>query len=397
MKRVTLTAVLAVLLAGCGGDGPDIGTVRDSAGVTIVEHGPEAVERVERVERWTAGPEPLLDIGVTEGDAAYRFFRLQDALWLGDGRIVVLDAGARQLRLFDPAGTFLTAHGREGEGPGEYRDPRAIWRVPGDSLAVYDAGNRRVTVLSDRLAFGRSVPVDAGIHNGEPSGALGDGRLVVTARSGRAEEGIAPMSLWLLGPGQPPADSVARFPGNELDGRSWPIYGWRTVAAAGEDRVFVGTGREHEVEEHGLGDGGGLALRRLIRWSGPDRTVREEDREAYFRGYVERTRTPPEGEAALRQALADVPVAEEKPAYVNLAVDAAGNLWVMDYDFPWRVIPGETRWTVFGPHGGMLARATLPARVRPYEIGEDRVLGQRFDGDGVQHVTVLELRKEEAR
>ncbi|MBW3551996.1 MAG: hypothetical protein KY466_00725 [Gemmatimonadetes bacterium] len=394
MKRATLTAVLAVLLAGCGGGGPDVGTVRDSAGVTIVEHAPEAVERVER---WTAGPEPLLDIGVTEGDAAYQFFRLQDALWLGDGRVVVLDAGARQLRLFDPAGSFLTAHGREGEGPGEYRDPRAIWRAPGDSLAVYDARNRRVTVLSDRLAFGRSVPFHARIYNEEPAGALEDGRLVVTARSGRAEGGIAPISLWLVGAREPGADSVARFPGNETDGRAWPIYGWRTVASAGEDRIYVGTSREHEVEEHGLVDGGGLALRRLIRWSGPDRTVSEEDREAYFRGYAERTRTPPEGEAALRQALADVPVAEEKPAYVDLMVDAAGNLWVMDYDFPWRAIPEQTRWTVFGPHGGMLARATLPARFRPYEIGEDRVLGQRFDGDGVQHVTVLELRKEEAR
>lgn len=394
MKRATLTALLAVLPAGCGGGGPDVGTVRDSAAVTIVEHAPGAVERVER---WTVGPEPLLNIGVTDGDAAYRFFRLQDALRLGDGRIVVLDAGARQLRLFDPAGSFLTAHGREGEGPGEYRDPRAIWRVPGDSLAVYDARNRRVTVLSDRLAFGRSVPVPARIHNEEPSGALGDGRLVVTARRARAEGGIAPMSLWLVGLGDPAADSVGRFPGNETDGRAWPIYGWRTVAAAGEDRIYVGTNRKYEVEEHGLGDGGGLTLRRLIRWSGPDRTVREEDREAYFRGYVERTRTPAEGEAALRQALADVPVAEEKPAYVDLVVDAAGSLWVMDYDFPWRVIPVETRWTVFAPDGGMLARATLPARFRPYEIGEDRVLGQRFDGDGVQHVTVLELRKEEAR
>lgn len=381
-------------LAGCGGSGPDVGAVRDSAGVIIVEHGPEAVERVER---WTAGPEAVLDLGVTEGAAAYRFFSLADALRLDDERIVVLDAGARQLRLFDPAGSFLTAHGREGEGPGEYRDPRAVWRLPGDSLAIYDPRNRRVTVLSERLAFGRVVRVDENVYNESLADALADGRLVTLARSGPAEDGVASLSLWLVGPGDPPAESVARFPGFETDGRSWPIYGWRTVAAAGEDRIFVGTGREHEVEEHGLVDGGGLALRRLIRWAGPDRTVTEADREAYFRGYVERTRTPPEGEAALRQALRDVPVAGEKPTYVDLMVDAVGNLWVMDYDFPWRMIPEETRWTVFGPEGRMVARATLPARFRAYEIGEDRVLGQRFDADGVQHVTALELRKEEAR
>lgn len=388
--RVVARLLAALVAAGCGGTGPEVGVVRDSAGLVVVEHGPGAAERVER---WRAGAEPVVDVGVRDGAAAYRFLQLADALWLEDGRMLALDGGARQLRLFDAGGMFLTAHGRPGEGPGAYAAPAALWRLPDDSVAVWDARLRRVTVLGDRLGFGRTVAVGAEIGSAAPVAALEDGRLVVLSRS-PARDGGQPVSVWAIDPGTGSADSLGAFPGNELAGGTWPVYGWRTAVAAGGDRVYVGTGREHEVEEHEAVPGGRLVLRRLIRWTGDDRAVSARDVEAYHRAYVERAgRAEEEREAILRE-LRSVPVAERKPAYGAMLVDADGNLWVMEYDFPWRAIPEETRWTVFSPDGRMRARATLPARFRPYEIRGERVLGQRFGRDGAQHLSVYALEKD---
>ena len=159
-------------------------------------------------------------------------------------------------------------------------------------------------------------------------------------------------------------------------------------------------GASHEVAEYRVEDGGRAGdepvLRRLIRWPGTPQAVTDEDWEAYFRGYVERTRTPPEGEARLRASLRGVAVADRKPAYNEMMLDAAGNLWLRDYEFPWRLVPPETQWTVFDDEGRLRARAVLPAGFRPYEIGEDRVLGLQYDEAEVQRVVVLELEKRPA-
>lgn len=382
--------VLATL--ACDASQPDLATVRDSAGVAIVEHAPGAVEAVER---WTTGEEATLRIGVAEGDPAYQFFRVADVLAMEDGRVVVVDQGARALRMYGPDGSFLTTHGRDGEGPGEYRQPVALWPLPGDSLAVFDRQSRQVTVLSDRLGFGRVERVTMlGPNPVLQDGTLAGGLLLGTSgQPEEGEEGIVPLHLWRLGVTQPLADPVLTVPGLERVGRYWPIYGWTTRAAASGSRLLVGTGREAEVAEYEVGPDGSAALRRLIRWPAEAEPVGDGDFEAYFRAYVERTRTTPENEAGLRQSLEDVPVAATKPVYNELKLDAAGNLWVRDYVFPWQVVPPETEWTVFAPDGRVRARATLPARFLPFEIREEDVLGLEHDGTDVQRVVVLPLIK----
>lgn len=55
------------------------------------------------------------------------------------------------IKVFKRDGSFLATIGRQGDGPGEYRDIRALWVAPGDTLHVIDAGSLRRTLLSPGL------------------------------------------------------------------------------------------------------------------------------------------------------------------------------------------------------------------------------------------------------
>src|SRR5690606_14981320 len=50
-------------------------------------------------------------------------------------------------RIFSRNGTYLRSVGREGGGPGEFRFPTTLARLPGDSMLVLDLELRRAMVV----------------------------------------------------------------------------------------------------------------------------------------------------------------------------------------------------------------------------------------------------------
>ena len=74
------------------------------------------------------------------------------------GRYWVIPAGQVPLG-FDSLGTLFQPLGRSGRGPGEYLRPLDVLAIPGDSLAVVDPGNRRLTIVDQRLEYSRSVAI----------------------------------------------------------------------------------------------------------------------------------------------------------------------------------------------------------------------------------------------
>ena len=89
--------------------------IRDSAGIRIVENArPPEGSRLD----WRLGPEPLVSIGKMEGEDPYLFERVFGALMLSDGRIVIGDDGAKELRVFDQDGIHLETWGGWGKGRG---------------------------------------------------------------------------------------------------------------------------------------------------------------------------------------------------------------------------------------------------------------------------------------
>ena len=82
-----------------------------------------------------------MTIGASETDPRDQLARVIDAASLPDGRIVVLDLGLPGVRLYSPDGRWIRDLGRVGDGPGEYRSPKALVAV-GNDVVVLDAVGR---------------------------------------------------------------------------------------------------------------------------------------------------------------------------------------------------------------------------------------------------------------
>ncbi len=127
MNRIPHTISWSLLVTSslaCGGPGDDAGvvTVRDSAGIRIVEN---TTPQWQEGERWRLSPEPVVDIGGGDREED-QLFRVVGALRLSDDRIVVANGGTNEIRFYGPGGAFLSASGGEGEGPGEFRRLSAV-------------------------------------------------------------------------------------------------------------------------------------------------------------------------------------------------------------------------------------------------------------------------------
>jgi hypothetical protein len=144
MRSLPLVALpgLIVSLSGCWGtesSDPD--------------SDPTLEPQARGVEVWTLSGEPLLEIGVREGEDAYQLHRARSSARLDDGRIVVANAGSQELRFFDSEGVFLRAVGGDGEGPGEFRYPTRVRKTGQDSLLVWDQRLQRISFFDPSGVF----------------------------------------------------------------------------------------------------------------------------------------------------------------------------------------------------------------------------------------------------
>ncbi len=71
-----------------------------------------------------------------------------------DGRVYVTDMQARQISVFSPDGEFLRHLGREGEGPGEFREPRSPVLLPNGNVGIiYEQPPRIICFRASDGAF----------------------------------------------------------------------------------------------------------------------------------------------------------------------------------------------------------------------------------------------------
>jgi hypothetical protein len=94
----------------------------------------------------------------------------------GRGRFVIARSGGTELLVFDSNGRFIQQVGREGDGPGEFRNAPSIVFGPGDSLYVFDNGQGRLSVFDPGFRLVRTAPVAS--VPGPRTIALEDGRFV---------------------------------------------------------------------------------------------------------------------------------------------------------------------------------------------------------------------------
>ena len=391
------TFLLAVGVAGCAQGSSDSGaSVRDSAGVVIVES--SATVRSDDIG-WQIAGSPFLDIGAADGSPEYQFHRVEGTVRLDDGRVVVADGGSGEIRFYDRSGRFLHASGRQGDAPGEYRMISGLGSGPGDSLWVFDYGNRRFTVLSGEGEPVRTVSVGGSLSAVGAVGRLPDGSFVVKEGwgsyvSGTERTGLTrdPVVVVKFAPDGSSSDTLGMFPGREVfisvwDGRgvmSTPLFAHNASAAIHGDGVFVGV---QEMMEVGLYSSDGH-LRRLFRV--PDADLHLSAADIDDRRQQVLSQTPAPRRAEVRNQLDEMDVPDSRPAYGRLLVGADGCLWAAEQTrYP--TIPKN--WTVFGRDGRLLGQILMPGRFRLYQIGTNWLLGVGLDDLDVEHVRLYRLEK----
>lgn len=403
-RRVRTVAALAAALAtglaiGCADD-PDRARVTriDSAGVEIVV---SSGEGWSGEDGWEVAAGPTVELGDAAGQEEDRLFRVMDAARFPDGRIVILSAGTSELKIYDAEGNHLRSIGSEGEGPGEFRQ-LARMDVSGDTLHAFGLSTRRVSVFLSDGTLVRSFSLEPPREGALPDyvGRLPDGSILARVTDfggmmggGGTEVAQRPVAFHVYGPGGTPRDSVAALPGQRrfvrrsgtaIQIRTLPFEP-RPVAALGGGRVYLGGGREHGIDVRAP-DG---RLLRSIRSDQEPEPVTDELREAYVQERLEEAEDA-ERRRSLRKMYGEMPFGESVPAYTDLLVDAAGNLWVEEPR-----LPGDSArtWTVFDSTGARLGPVDMPARFALLAAGEDWVLGRREDELGVERVELVPLEK----
>lgn len=396
--RIVAVCALAIHANGCSAEpsGEWAGTVRDSAGVVVVDN-PES-------GLWTAGTawrlEEDLRIGVAERDAARQFDEIDDIAIDDAGRIFVLDG--TEIRVFDREGAFMRAMGREGAGPGELARPSALFIGKGDTIFLPDTRNQRVQRF---LADGS----DAGSFPLLPTDGISlswrirpDGRLLHEVRTLPASDAEDGQILLLVRDGSGAVrDTLLALPvGEAMTIRAGlpqmtlfatePMW---TILTDG--RILSGRNSEYRLEIRS-NDG---RTERIVRRPFERRPFPESEHRTMRIMLRQRFESAPSSQAAARM-VESMEYADHYPVFAALFAGPGGTIWVQHAKDMSRIGPsdlegfdvraiGDNSYDVFDPEGRFLGVITTPRGFEPLRSDDDYVYGVGRDDMGVQHVIRL--------
>lgn len=381
-------AVVAAALSAC--EMPPSGdrdwTIRDSAGVTIVSNHPSDLAR-GCIEIATPAEVVLRSGDGSDPGTLPALIQVRGGTVLLDGRISVLAAGTWQVLFYDAGGQFQNATGRNGRGPGEFLTPSWLGHGGADTLFVWDAAQRRLTVLDGTGTLLTTLKVDGAAEHPDIGGMFGDGSFLMrpgvaaffprTSEVLRLDEtygrhDLATGKTTLLAAGESREMALS-----ETSGRYGLPFGKTTVVAVGRDHLVLADTGEPELRFHDLKG----QVRRIVRWTSPAIPVTAQDRAdyaAYYAADAPRFAPPPDAEFA-----------SERPQLTSIISDRAGWVWVKKYSGGWEE---PSPWLVFDDDGILRCEVAPPARIAALEIGNDYLLSLLRDSTGEETVMRWGLR-----
>ena len=413
LKRLAACAALLALPACGGGDANWTGTVRDSAGIAIVENPATGL--------WDADDAPTItrevDIGTADGPAETQFGSITGLTTDSEGRIYVLDGQAKKVRVFDADGTFVREMGGEGTGPGEMSQFAAgLMRLAGDTVVVADMMQQRVNLYAPdgtaigsfpmmmtegvpvrwdvtpdhqlvhqtrRIALG---PVAPGAPEEPAMGTVGD-PIVVRGLDGSVRDTLAVL---------PPGKMISGGPGQQM---RMTLFEAEPVWDLGPDgRLYTALNDDYRIHVW-TPDG---ALERIITRPFERRPVTEADKTQIMgalREVWESQGVPPQAMAQLEQMFGSF--AEFFPAFASVLVAPGNQLWVQRLQTPEAIAAsggqfnvqdlGAREWDAYDSRGRYLGVVELPDRFAPAHVEGDYLYGIWRDELDVQHVLRLKV------
>ena len=370
-SRLPLMFALSLLLGfllGCGDaestadalQHPAIDTLAGGV-VNVVNSGPSQwvdghgwrISLLRTIEPAEGSPGELSDIRGIAGDAA--------------GNIYVLQQDPVTIKVFGPDGTWQRNIGREGDGPGEFR--QGMLGLIGDTLLVQDPNNTRlVTFLTDGTFLAshqsqccwfssRALPsftTGTVAIMGPPSqqDEMGTGAYYITRPDGTVLDTVA-MPAREGGEDRAGAWTVRRTSGNstmisvtDIPGQPQNITSWRP-----DGLVVRGNTADYTLI---VGRNFSDTLR-VIRASAPQLTLSEAQRDSLFEDAI--ATASAQWRDALREVAKRSDIPTRRPPWSALVVDDQNRIWVG--------LPDDSsdvgRFDVFSPDGVLLGRVSSPA------------------------------------
>ena len=386
MRGIGTFAVVVVvgLSSGCDAAAPprSTSTIRDSAGVRIIESLADGRFRAP----WVVGLE-VWTIGELDGPADYLLSRVQGAMQLPTGEVVIANGGTNELRFYGPDGTHRRTLGREGQGPGEFEYLRALGPCREDGFVAFDF-NWQMNVYGFDGTFVEKTVLRTpdGITPYEVA-CDGDGHVLLLGWGRDASEGpregfyqLHDDLLLTNADGEIDTDFGRRLVSERIGSRfgSRPHPGGRaTVFALRDHLVYVGSGERFEVEVWAL-DG---SLQSLLRGPPVSLQVSDSVKNVFVESAL--SRISEERRPAARTDFASWEWPESLPAYTALQVDPEGVVWVRIYN-PDPSAP--ELWSLLHVTDGYLGDLALGARQTLLEAGDDYVLVLSRDEFDVERV-----------
>jgi hypothetical protein len=358
---------------------------------------------------WSLPPAPGISIGVADGDERYMFTTIIGARLLRNGGVVVADR-LPALTIYDSTGAFVHRFGRSGSGPGEFQflfNPPFVYR--GDSIAVWDLGQRRVSVFDAAGTFVRAVPIHVPRQFWPPGTipdqsccsvrhALADGSFILEypglIPTEPGPDRYSTVTLARVRPDGSTADTIGAFTSR--------LYHSDPTAPRGTRGFRVTPRFAHDVGGDTVfaGNGAGAWVLRIVPGSAPDTITLEQrepvplteaTRDAYAAAY--------RAEYARRPEIFEGPIDEfiegkyppHLPAYTGILYDGAGGLWLRQWQLPF--VDDSVRFDVYSTRGRAVARFALPVASRIADVRGNRIALVETDSLGVEHVRVYDLVK----
>jgi hypothetical protein len=379
---------------------------RDSSGIRIAE---SVYPSAEPGDQWFVDSIALLRVGASDGAEPYLLTAVQGGYILPGDDVVVVDAMARDIRLFNRDGDHIRTFGGRGGGPGKFKSALATALVPPDTILAWDIAQRRLTWFTAGGSVAREVsfasyaaatriplvfsPLDWRIA---PDGSLVVVTPKMTTRPGMIETSRS-MSL-ILDSGR---TGLAFYETPKRQQLLVNGYGMLSpfarpsafaVGIVPELRVFVaGRVAGWQVDSY---DRGGV-LREILRAHIPrvplNRQVVQE-----ARAIVASDRYPEPERTARRTAFEKLNLPDSTPAISDILVDESGWLWVAR----WSGVgaPDDPVFDVFDIEGRWQRSVKVPANAGDVlAIAADRMLTRAKDSDGVPYVELHAIRKTHRR